>query len=227
MKIFSYLRVSSQGQIDGDGFERQKEAVGKFCQAHGLIHSGTFRESISGTSDATERKEFSEMLAYIDTRADSVDKVDAVVVERMDRLARDLMVSEVLLKELRSRGVKVFSADQGTLIDMASDGGDPTRVLIRQMMGALAQWEKSQLVKKLKAARDRKKASGQHCEGNKPYGTYPGEKQVMELIKNVFTEEFGDLAIAGLLNDGGFKTRRGKPWTRQAVRTIRKGVIKQ
>jgi len=53
------------------------------------------------------------------------------------------MTQEFLLAECRKRGLKVYSADQGQLIDMAENGGDPTRVLIRQILGALAQWEKN------------------------------------------------------------------------------------
>ena len=57
---------------------------------------------------------------------------------------------------------------------------DPTRVLLRQMMGAVAQYDKSMIVVKLRAARQRKKARTGRCESAKPYGYYPGEKAVIE-----------------------------------------------
>jgi hypothetical protein len=46
---------------------------------------------------------------------------------------------------------------------------DPTRILVRQMMGAVAQYEKSQIVLKLRGARMRKRAKEGRCEGRKPY----------------------------------------------------------
>jgi DNA invertase Pin-like site-specific DNA recombinase len=40
-------------------------------------------------------------------------------------------------------------------------------VLVRQVLGAIAQFEKASLVAKLKAARDRKTAQGIKCGGRK------------------------------------------------------------
>ena len=67
--------------------------------------------------------------------------VRLVLVERADRLARDLMVGEVLLAEFRKLGVTVIAADSGT--DLTAGDDDPTRVLIRQVLGAMAQFEQS------------------------------------------------------------------------------------
>lgn len=226
MNVYSYIRVSGKSQLDGDGPERQRLATAKFCIEHKLSDRGEFFErAVSGTVEGVDRPQFAEMLSYIDSRANSADEVKAVVVERMDRLARDLMVSEFLLAELRKRGVQVFSVDQGQLIDMASDGGDPTRILIRQIMGALAQWEKSQLVKKMRAAKDRIKATGQRCEGMKPYGSRPGETQIMQFIKSMASQKLPAKQIATCLNDGGFKNRRGGKFSRQTIEQLMKKVI--
>jgi DNA invertase Pin-like site-specific DNA recombinase len=144
-------------------------------------------------------------------------RIDAVIIERMDRLARDLMVSELMLLELRKRGLKLFAVDQGELIDMAGDGGDPTRVLIRQIMGALAQWDKANLVKKMSLAKERRRAQGHRCEGCEPFGELPGEKQIWNFIVAMKEQGLGVGAIARQLNEGNFKTRRGTEWTKQAV----------
>lgn len=230
MNVFSYIRVSSKGQLDGDGPERQRTAIQHFCQGNQLRHIFEFSEAITGTSDAADRPQFSELLFSIDAhnsgKYPANMKIDAVVVERMDRLARDLMVGEVLLGELRKRGVKVFATDQGALIDMASDGGDPTRVLIRQIMGALAQWEKSQLVLKLKKAKDRIKASGKRCDGNKPYGITTAELQVVKLVKGL-TGASSTKGIAEMLNEGGFQTRRNTPWSRSSVEWLQRQFRKE
>ena len=41
-------------------------------------------------------------------------------------------------------------------------------MLVRQVLGAIAQFEKASLVAKLKAARERKRKATGRCEGNKP-----------------------------------------------------------
>jgi len=80
-------------------------------------------------------------------------------------LARDLLVGEVILNQFRELGVRAIAADGGTELTAGDD--DPTRVLIRQVLGAVAQFEKAVIVSKLKAARVRKRRAEGRCEGRK------------------------------------------------------------
>ena len=215
MNIYGYIRVSGAGQLDGDGFDRQREKVILFCQKHDLTLRGSYEEpAVSGTVEAMDRPTFAQMIRDIIA---SEGQVTAIVVERMDRLARDLMVSEFLLRECRSRNIKVFAADQEALIDLASNDVDPTRVLIRQVLGALSQWEKSMLVAKLRSARERVKAAKGKCEGKKPYGYYPAERKTLELLKSGMFHGWSVRKIASFLNESGLRTRKGTPWTGSSV----------
>ncbi len=219
--VYGYVRVSSKGQVDGDGPDRQRDAIEKFCAKNSLQLAEHFtEEGVSGTTEALDRPEFSRMMDHMEN-----GDVAVIVVERMDRLARDLMVSELLLRACREKNIKVYCVDQGDLTNMAADSEDPTRTLIRQIMGSLAQWEKSVLVRKLRLSRERMKEKTGRCEGRKAYGEKPGERQVMHLIQDMLGHSpspngltFG--GVAGILNDSGFKTRCGKPWTRVSVRTV-------
>ena len=65
---------------------------------------------------------------------------------------------------LRSLGIALIPA---TAPDFTED--TPTAVLVRQVLGAVAQFEKTSLVAKLKAARDRKKAATGKCGGRRSY----------------------------------------------------------
>lgn len=211
MKAIAYIRVSGKGQVDGDGPDRQRESILRFCVEHGLDYGAEcFETGVSGTVEGLDRPEFTMAVQL------AISCQAAIVVERMDRLARDLMVQELLLRECRTCGIKVFSADQG-LMDMAGDGGDPSRVLIRQIMGAIAQWEKSVIVLKLRKARDKKRAATGRCEGPRPYGSLPGEPQVICLAETMMREGRATDEIVGALDDLGFKRRSGKPWTNSSV----------
>ena len=86
--------------------------------------------------------------------------------------ARDLMVGEVILQQLTSAGCKVIATDSGT--DLSADSDDPIRRLIRQVLGAEAEFDPRVTVTKLRAARERCRARGERCEGRKPLGTLPG-----------------------------------------------------
>lgn len=172
---------------------------------------GEFRdEGVSGTKDLDDREGLSDLLAWIRPNG-----VRVVLVERADRLARDLIVGELILNQFRELGVKVIAADSGTELTAGDD--DPTRVLIRQVLGAVAQFEKAVIVSKLKAARVRKRRATGRCEGRKPYGTRPGETDVVALIHKLRRKPRGGerlsfAAIANRLNAEGHPTRTGKPW---------------
>lgn len=219
MKVVGYTRVSSKGQVDGDGPTRQSEAIRKFCGDHNLKLVTLFHEEISGTTEL--REEFSRMIEFIE----DVKDIDAVAVERMDRLARDLMVSEFLLKELRTRKIKLFAVDQGVLIDLASDDGDPTRKLIRQILAALSEWEKSQLVLKLRLARERKTRLTGWQPGTRPFGDTPAELRTLNIIKNFLSRGMTQDRIAQLLNEAGLPTRFGKKWSQQKLSEMLKNQL--
>jgi len=209
VKTFGYVRVSSVGQVSGDGPERQETAIRSFCGLHGVKLDWCYCENgVSGTVDGLSRA----VLAGIMEQAPC-----AIVIERMDRLARDLMVQEVFLKECREHKVQVFSTDQGALIDVASNDGDPTRKLIRQVLGALAEWEKSALVLKLRKARDRQRQQKGRCEGPLPYGSLPGEKETLDKIRRWRDRGLSLNRIALVLNRRKIPTRFGKQWRKNTI----------
>jgi DNA invertase Pin-like site-specific DNA recombinase len=218
-KFIGYVRVSGKSQVDGDGPARQEDSIRAFAKANGLtVLCIESEDGVSGTIEGMDRPVFSKVIAMIeDDRAKGI-RVDGIIVERMDRLARDLMVSEMLLKECRERSIKVLCADQG-LDNVAETEQDPTRTLIRQVLGALAQWEKSALVMKLRKSRERVRAKTGRCEGQKPMGTYRHEPAVMDYVLNtaatstlIFPER-----MANELNETGLRNRKGGLWTKESV----------
>ena len=103
MTAFGYLRVSGKGQVKGDGFRRQRDTVAAWCKANRVELVETFRdEGVSGTRDGFDRPGLTDLLVAVKANGTRL-----VVVERADRLARDLMVGEVILAEFRKAGVKV------------------------------------------------------------------------------------------------------------------------
>jgi DNA invertase Pin-like site-specific DNA recombinase len=217
---FSYLRVSGKGQVDGDGFPRQRESVQKYAKAHRVEIVGEYRdEGVSGTKDHFDRPGLTDLFVAIKSNG-----VRLVLVERADRLARDLMVGEIILAEFRSLGVRVIDASSGT--DLTVEDDDPTRTLMRQMLGAIAQWEKSIIVQKLRAARVRIRRDKGRCEGRKPYGAMPGEQATITKMREMRQQGLSYDAIAKALNDAGIAPRtslragRQTKWHGAAVQRI-------
>ena len=86
---------------------------------------------------------------------------------------------------------------------------DPTRTLMRQVFGAIAPYEKTMIVMKLRGARNRKKAKTGRCEGRKPYGHYPGEKRVVERMRALRSDGLAYDKLAERLTSEGFHDAEG------------------
>jgi DNA invertase Pin-like site-specific DNA recombinase len=210
----SYLRVSGKGQVQGDGFPRQRAAIAAFAKGAKLELLEEFRdEGVSGTTELEGRPGLAALLDRIESNG-----VKVVVIERADRLARDLMVSEVILAQFAAAGAKVLTADGA---DLSSAADDPTRTLIRQVLAAVAQFDKSVVVLKLRAARERLRRKGLRVEGRKPYGFHPNERAIvahMQALRAVSRDVRPSLAdVAAQLNAEGHTTRYGKQWTPAGV----------
>jgi DNA invertase Pin-like site-specific DNA recombinase len=210
-RAFGYLRVSGKGQVEGDGFPRQLEAVKKYAAANDIKIVKVYREEgVSGTTEWENRPAFAEMMAAMLS-----DGTRAVLVERLDRVARDLMVQESIISDFKRKGLEVISVNEP---DLCSD--DPSRVLMRQMMGAFFQYEKSSLVAKLRGARVRMRKSTGSCEGRKPYGSRDGEAKVISRILALRKAGAAMDTIADTLNVERLAARSGGQWYGSTVRNI-------
>lgn len=206
---FGYLRVSGKSQIDGDGFPRQREAIRRFAAAHGYHIGQWFTErAVTGKTEWAERPAWAEMVAKL-------NGTKVIIIEKLDRLARDLMVQEHIIADLRHRGISLISVAEP---DLCVD--DPSRKLLRQIMGAIAEYDRVMIVMKLKAARHRMRESEGRCEGQKPYGTLDGEAAILSRMQLLRSAGEPYHVIATTLNTDGMRPRKGDQWHAQTVNKI-------
>jgi DNA invertase Pin-like site-specific DNA recombinase len=216
-RAIGYLRVSSAGQAkDGrDGLPRQREAVVAWCEAKGVeLLEEHVDAGVSGTKALGDRPGLSTALE----RAVELEAT-MLVVEKADRLARDLIEGELILREFRRAGVQVIEAEGGT--DLADGDANPTARLIRQVIGAVAEFEKSALVAKLRAARDRKRRGGGHACGAYRFGRHPqkpGEAETLARARELRAMGRTLREVAEALNAEGQDSRSGRPWSMAMVR---------
>ncbi len=213
---YMYLRVSSKKQAadDADGPERQRETVRRYALANGYDIVREYADlGVSGTTDISGRKGLAEMLQACESNG-----VKTILVENADRLARDLMVSEILLDQFRKAGCRVFDSSGNDLT--AAD--DPTRVMIRQVLGSLAQYNKSMLVLRMRLARERIRGAGKRCEGGKPFGSLPGEADTLASILKMRAAGKKHHEIAAMLNGQRVPTRNPTigGWSRLVIGRI-------
>jgi len=164
-------------------------------------------------SGATELENRPALMELLEALAGNGTKL--VLIEKLDRLARDLMVQETIIGDLRKKGFELISVSEPDLLQR-----DPTRVLMRQVFGAIAQYEKAMIVAKLRGARERIKAKAGRCEGRKPYGFFAGEAETLQRIQELRSERLGFDRIAKRLNTEGFSARTGGRWHGLVVNRI-------
>jgi DNA invertase Pin-like site-specific DNA recombinase len=162
VKAFAYLRTSSAANVgeEKDSQKRQTEAIERFAQRRDFQIIGTFKDdAISGEDDIASRPGFSAMLDALEANG-----ARTVIVEDASRFARKVLVQELGIITLLARKVTCW-ATAGEIELTNTD--DEFKIAMRQIAATFAQLEKARLVKKLKAARDRKRAAGVKVEGRK------------------------------------------------------------
>jgi site-specific DNA recombinase len=108
-KAVAYIRVSSTGQVDGTGLDRQESAVREFAKVNKLDLVKIYRdEGISGTVEGFDRPR----LALL---ASEIEEGVAIIVENADRLARDLLIQELIINEFKKYKIEIVDVSGNDL----------------------------------------------------------------------------------------------------------------
>jgi DNA invertase Pin-like site-specific DNA recombinase len=202
----SYLRTSSAANVgaDKDSDRRQREAIAAFARRAGYELGAEFYDAaVSGADPVDSRPGFAAMLERIEGNG-----VRTIIVETASRFARDLMVQEVGHAKLRERGIDLIAADNpGSFID-----DTPTAKLVRQVLGAISEFDKAMTVAKLRGARERKRRENGKCEGRKSHAE--ANPELVALVRQLrrrrpkggqrsLREISAELAGRGFVNERG------------------------
>jgi DNA invertase Pin-like site-specific DNA recombinase len=213
----AYLRTSSAGNVgsDKDSDKRQRVAIEAFARARSYSVVETFYDAaVSGADPIADRPGFKSMLERI-----AGNGVRVILVESPDRFARDLAVQLAGHDFLKSLGVELIptTAPNHFLEDT------PTAVLVRQVLGAISEFEKTSLVAKLRGARERKRAVTGKCEGRRSHSEIRPE--VVELARSLRRRrpKGGRRSlqeIAAELERLGHVNSRGRPFSASAIASM-------
>ena len=211
----AYFRTSSATNVgaDKDSLKRQAEAVQAYAKANGIeIVREFYDAAVSGADPIHERDGFAEMLAYM-----AGNGARSILVENASRFARDLTVQLTGHSMLKGLGYDLVPVDAPShFLD-----DTPTAVMVRSILGAVSEFEKAQLVSKLKAARVRKKKETGKCEGRKSYQeTSPDLVREAKRLrrKNPVSGKRKSLQrVSKELFEQGYMTAKGTPFSAAQV----------
>ena len=233
MKIVGYTRVSTRTQVEeGLGLDIQTQAIKGWAKTNGhRIVAWACDEGVSGAKDLEDRDGLADALALIKDA-----KAEGVVVYRLDRLARDLIIQESLIAEIRRLGGTLFTTVGGEAAYLADDPDDPSRKLIRQVLGAVAEYDRSMIALRLRTGRRRKAERGGYAFGAPAFGVAARDRELVALAdEQVTLDRIAELhrdgastrAICAALNAEGRGTKRGGPWQPMVVSRIVKRLGRQ
>lgn len=220
MKAIGYIRVSTVEQAEnGNGLAAQENAIFEYCARQGLEVVEVYRdEGTSGASGEAVRPGLASLLAALEN-----GEAEALVVAKLDRLARDLILQETIVSRLAKKGVSVVSVSEPELM------GDPTRDMIRQILGAVSQYERALIKSRLRAGKAVKKAAGGYIGGRPAFGWKvedgrlvhdSDEQRIIHRIKALQAEGFSLNGMAKRLNDEGYPSKMGTAWSATTVRRV-------
>jgi site-specific DNA recombinase len=225
MSVVGYVRVSTENQNGADSFglETQRDTIIKYCTANDLELVQIYEDpAFSGSLPPLERPGLHALLEAL-----KAGDIQQVVVTRLDRLARDTMLSLWLLKEIKKLGAE--------LVSIAEPGRweDPTQKLLLTMVAAFAEFEKSLIASRLSSGRKTKARQGGYAGGKAPIG-YKAERggkaltldeEKASTVRRVFElhdakPEASLKKIADMMNAEGYTTKEGKPFHPMQVKRI-------
>jgi len=216
-KAVAYMRTSSATNVgaDKDSERRQRSAIEAYAKRAGMTVVDWFYDpAVLGADPIETRPGFSALLDRIEDNG-----VRAVVVEDASRFARDLVAQELGILLLVKRGVRLLTVNGDDLCDTS----DPSRVMMRQIAGAFARYEKARLVARLRRARELKGKMG----GRK--SLMETRPEVVELARKLRRTRSGKQRslreISAELAARGFVAERtGRPYEAAQVSRILKKV---
>ena len=218
MKVTAYLRVSTDRQAEqGFGLDVQRQRIRAWAKDHGhRVVSWHTDDGISGSNGLDSRRALPD--AFVDLRE---GRAAGIVFPRLDRLARDLILQETLLREVRAMGAQAFSTMPGEQEVINDDPDDPSRRLIRQVLGAVGEYERSLIRLRLGGGRARKAEQGGYAYGSPPFGKRsvdgvlvddPAEQAALARARQLRAAGASMRAIADTLTVEGHTPKRGGRW---------------
>lgn len=213
-----WIRVSSTMQVEKEGHVHHEMRAKAFVKSRDWKIGKTYRlEAMSGKS-IMGYSETQRMLADIKSGA-----ISGIVFTKIARLARNtrelIEISEIF---------RDYNADLISM-DMSIDTSTPIGRHFFRSMSSMAEWEREMISDRIAGSVLTRAELGKHIGGQAPFGFKyenkkltidPDEAPIRKLMFELFLEHKRKKTVANILNEKGYRTRRGNKFTDSTVKRL-------
>ncbi len=216
----AYIRVSTEGQaLEGVSLEAQEAKIRAYCALNDLELVEVYADRGVSGKRADNRPELQRALNAIDN-----GQADALVIFKLDRLARCTIDALEIAQSLDKRGASLHSLNEKL------DTGSAMGRFFFTLVASLAEMERGIIAERTLAAHNHKRSRNEACghapfgwkasEGGKGLEPHPEEQQTLALIDRLLAEGWTQQAIVDELNRLERPAKRGGTWKRSNLRSV-------
>lgn len=215
MQAIAYIRASTDEQRIT--LDAQRARLTEWAQAnHCQIVAWHVDAGVSGACDITKRPGLSAALAEL-------RDVDALLVTRRDRLARDTLIAGMVERLASKVGSRVIA------VDSVGNGDSPEDMLLRGIMDVFAQYERALIQMRTRVALSAKRSRGEKTGGDPPFGYTvsdgllvpdASEQSAIAAARAMRADGLSLRKIGARLFASGHRPRSGLAWHPQTVKRI-------
>lgn len=213
-----YARVSTEEQArEGFSIAAQLAELQKYAEQHDFeivdryVDEGTSGKSIKG------RPQLIRLLKDAEKQ-----KFQVVMLYKLDRLARKLRDQLEIGDTLFNFNIELVSLKENF------DTSTPTGIMTFQMFGMIAELERSNIIERGKLGQEQRAREGKYNGGvvlgynniNKELVINESEAVIVKKIFDYADQGLGLKAITRRLNEAGYRSKQGKPFSTNGIKTI-------